>query len=251
MTNREHSRLKKLRQKKYRQENNLFLVEGIRPLGVLHESDYFVEQVIVCTSLLTSSGREFLEKHRRLPVVELDSQRFEQLSSEITPQGILAVVQMKNHTVPIKADLEFILVAEKISDPSNLGSLLRSARAFDAGVILGTESAELYSPKVISASSGYLFKIRIEVCPDIPGRLKNLKKKAYQIWAGDVDGDNIRKIKKLPEKLALAIGHEAFGLSDSARQEVDRFVTIPISSEVESLSAPVAGAILMYILSGE
>lgn len=142
----------------------------------------------------------------------------------------------------------FILIAERISDPSNLGSIIRSAVAFGAKLIIGPGSADIYSPRVISASSGAVLRADLEMCTSLPERLDFLKTNSFPIWGGDIDGTDVDKIAEFPPKIALVIGHEAFGLSPEIRQLLDMKVMVRVAGQVESLSAPVAAAILLYCL---
>jgi TrmH family RNA methyltransferase len=121
--------------------------------------------------------------------------------------------------------------------------------AFGAGLIIGSESAELYSPKVVSASSGYLFRAKIKQVEAIPGEINDLRAHSFAVWGADNTGEDIGKIKETPSRIALVIGHEAFGLADDVAQKLDKTVRIPISAHVDSLSAPVAGSILLQRIS--
>ncbi|NIP41771.1 MAG: RNA methyltransferase, partial [candidate division Zixibacteria bacterium] len=96
---------------------------------------------------------------------------------------------------------------------------------------------------------GYLFKAQIKLANDIPMELKELKENSFSVWGADRDGQDIKRMEDIPSRIALVIGHEAFGLADDLAYKLDKLVRIPISNEVESLSAPVAGSILAQRIS--
>ncbi len=241
----ELSRLKKLTSKKGRIQSGKFLVEGIRCVRELMASDFETEKLIVSNCLLTETGREFLESLSGMATYELNPRKFSQLSSEKSPQGIIAVAKIRPAGKLRLGEKSLICVIPKMSDPSNLGALIRSAAAFRAKLMIGLDSAEIYSPRVISASSGYVFRAEIELCETVLERLNYLHGKSFQLWGADNAGRDIRSLKEFPERIAMTIGNEAFGLAEDIKQKMDQFVKIPIDPAVDSLSAPIAGSILL------
>jgi RNA methyltransferase, TrmH family len=240
---------RKLKSKKGRREYNKFLVEGVRCIQELLKSDYTVEKIIVCEKYLTETGRLFVAGLQNRELYYLEPKKFDRIIGEKTSQGVIALAEIK-HLPSMKFRRRmFVVVAHKISDPSNMGSLIRSSAAFGAKMIVGSESVDIYSPKVISASSGYLFNLEIEICPTVLDRLNHLRENTFAIWGGDNRGKDVSTIKRMPNKVALVVGNEAFGISNDVRQKLDDVIRIPIDKKVESLSAPVAGGILMYSIS--
>ncbi len=251
ITQRDLALIRRLQSRKTRREFGKFLVEGVRCVRVLVESNYIVDKVLVNESLLTETGREFLKEHKRLPVNVLEARKFKQIASEKSSQGIIAVANIKRlkNIDPCKTSL--LMAAQTISDPSNLGSIIRTSVAFGARVMITADSADIYSSRVISASSGYIFKAEPEVCKSLIERLTFFKKNSFEIWGADTAGKTLGKIAKASRRVALVVGNEAFGLSPEIRAVLDRTIKIPISTEVESLSAPVAAAVMLYALSGK
>ena len=241
--------LRKLSTKKCRREQERFLVEGVRCVKELISSDYECEKIIICRNLLTETGKSFLDSMKTYPLYELTTRKFTQITHEKSSQGIIAVARAADLTSLEYGPKEFVIIIQKMSDPSNLGSIIRSAVAFGAKLLIGPESSELYSPKVISVSSGYLFKAQIKLVHDISSELIDLKENRFLIWGADRDGQNIIEIEDFPPRIALVIGHESFGLADDLAFGLDKLVRIPISSGIDSLSAPVAGSILAQRIS--
>jgi TrmH family RNA methyltransferase len=251
ITQRDLTLVRKLQSRKTRREFGKFLVEGVRCVRVLIESNYIVDKILVNESLLTETGRAFLKEHKRLPVSFLEARRFKQVASEKSSQGIIAVANIKRLKNIDPSKISLVLAAQTISDPSNLGSIIRSSFAFGARLMVSSDSADIYSSRVISASSGYIFKAEPEVCKSLIERLSFFKKNSFEIWGADTTGKALGKAARAPRKVALVVGNEAFGLSPEIRAVLDRTIKIPISPEVESLSAPVAAAVMLYALSGK
>ncbi|HDS01649.1 MAG TPA: RNA methyltransferase [candidate division Zixibacteria bacterium] len=249
LTQRELSALRKLNSRKGRKESGRFLVEGVRCVKELVSSDYECEKIIVCRNLLTETGRNFLDSLKGFQVYELTTRKFNQITDEKTSQGIIAVARAADSGQPEFEPDGLVLVIQKMSDPSNLGSIIRSAVAFGAKLIIGPQSVELYSPRVISASSGYLFKAHVKTVRDILLEISTLHENSFVVWGADKNGQEIGMIEDMPARIALVIGHEAFGLADDITNELDKLVGIPISSRVDSLSAPIAASILMQRIS--
>ena len=249
ITEKEYARIKKLTTKKGRSKDRRFLVEGVRCLQELLASNYQIEQIFICEDRLTETGWKFLDKRANLKPESLNPRRFDQLAGEKSSQGIIAVVKYKNLDYFKPGNANFVLIVERMSDPSNLGSVIRSAVSFGVPLVIGPQSAELYSPKVISASSGFLFRADITVSPSVLVQLNHLRENGFQIYGADSRGVNIQKIGFAGRRTALVIGNEAFGLSEDVRQKIDKTVRIPIRTEIDSLSAPVATGILLFALT--
>ena len=137
-----------------------------------------------------------------------------------------------------------ILILDDIQDPGNLGTIIRSAVAFNFGtIVLSYGTVDLYNPKVVRSTKGMLFKINV-IVRDIPSFLKELDD--YTIYGTDVvSGVNI-KDEKIPEKVAIVIGNEGKGISSDVRNLCHKFIYIKMNEECESLNAGVSASIIMY-----
>jgi TrmH family RNA methyltransferase len=137
-----------------------------------------------------------------------------------------------------------IIILDGIQDPGNLGTIIRSAVAFNIdSVVLSRECVDLYNAKVIRSTKGMLFNINI-LSKDLEEFISNLDD--YVIYGTDVvNGNNIRNID-VPLKLGLVIGNEGRGISDKIKKLCDKFIYIDMNDKCESLNASVAASILMY-----
>jgi RNA methyltransferase, TrmH family len=227
---------------KERREAGAFLAEGVR----------LVEEALVAgwpfrfvlhTGELSERGRQLVAKlaEHKIDVEEVDSSLMKSLSETETSQGILAVLE--EHELAMIEPLDFVVVADSIRDPGNLGTLLRSADAAGAqAVLLPPETVDTLSPKVVRAGMGAHFRLPIRTMAWEQIRASTMGLKVY---LADMHGASCWKAD-FREPLALIIGGEATGATEPARQLAEWLVSIPMLGQAESLNAAVAGSILMF-----
>ena len=229
-------RYAKLKQKKYRDEESLFLVEGIDLVNAALNRG-----VIEC--IFTTS---FDYKNNDVEVVYVDRKVIEKLSSTATPQDIVAVCKYFNNEVKYTSN---VMVLDGIQDPSNAGAIARSCLAFGYDtLILSSDSVDLYNDKFLRSSKGASFLLNVVKC-DLKNVYKTLKKEGFMIV-----GSALEKSVKLPsdtkdKKVALVVGNEGQGISKITFDAADYIVKINMSDKMESLNVGVAAAILMYEFS--
>lgn len=252
LTRMELKNLRALQTKKGRRAQGRFLAEGVRLLEEAVAGRHTPEIVYFAPALVSKRGEGLVEQFRglRVPVHRITARHLEQVSDTRTPQGIIAVFTIPDSD-PLKlytpADRK-ILVCENISDPGNLGTLLRSALAFDFRmVLLAGDCAEPFSPKVVRSSVGAVFGLKIA-----EGTVSDVKKIAraepHAVLAttlGGVRHDDWLKRLTRHNRSLLLIGSEAEGLSKRMLELADTRVRIEHSSRVESLNAAIAGSIIM------
>src|SRR5699024_2355703 len=170
-----------------------------------------------------------------------------EISQTITPQGMAAVIEMKDDIKP-KGD-RFLLV-DAIQDPGNLGTIIRTADAagFD-GVMIGEGTVDLYNDKVIRATQGSLFHLPV-VQTDLNKEIMALKEKNVVIWATAMEGAVNYKEVPIPEKVAIIVGNEGAGVQSELLQKADEKVKIPIYGKAESLNVAIAAGVFMYYVKG-
>jgi TrmH family RNA methyltransferase len=225
-----------------RREANAFVVEGVRLVEEAVNSNWKIQFVLFDESLsdrgksqverLTSSGVE---------VEQVSESLMKSLSETETPQGILAVLDYSLLSIP--QSLNFILIADQIRDPGNLGTLLRTAAATGVQVVLlSPETTDAFAPKVLRSGMGAHFRLPIHslTWEEIKKQTKDM-----DVYIADMDGTSCWETD-LRKPLALIIGGEAEGASVEARKLATQKISIPMSRNVESLNAGVAGSVLMF-----
>lgn len=164
------------------------------------------------------------------------------------PQGVLAVMDLTGAPKADMSSAQFILVLDGVSEPGNLGTIIRTAEAAGVdAVLLCGDCADVYNPKVVRATMGSLF--RVPLMFGGPDELVHLKESGFRLLTAALDGaeDDIRL--SADEKRAVVIGNEAHGVSETVLNLADIRLRIPMHGKVESLNAAVAAGILMYRFS--
>ena len=226
-----------LKEKKARKELGLFLVEGVKMTRECLASDFEIERVFLAENY---QGEQDFPKDK---TVWVSGDVFRVLSDEKTPQGVLCRVRIPKQA--LQSPRSSCLFLDGVSDPANVGAIIRTANAAGYNEIYLTQGcADPYSPKSVRASmSGIFFtNLYIGERAEILNVLKDTP-----ILAADMQGENVFTFTP-PEKFALAIGNEANGISTDTERAATHVVKIPMSATQESLNAAVSAGILMYLL---
>lgn len=165
------------------------------------------------------------------------------LASSVTPEGIVAVVRKKE---PEAIKSRNVLFLDRVQDPGNVGTLLRTALAFGfKDILLTSGCAKIYSSKVIMSSQGAIFKLNIR--EEVSEKdLEDLKKKGYRIIGTSLKGVDAPDVFKKSDKQCLVLGNEGKGVSPDILSVCDSQVRIEME-DIDSLNVGVAGGILMYL----
>jgi RNA methyltransferase, TrmH family len=244
-TPRSLKRYRELADKKGRLEYGVFLVEGEK-----HISQVVAGYPDAITEIIAIAPPPPLL--RRYPLREVKASEFRYISAAQTPQGIAAVVRLPEsvYSVDLPPDTgNRILVLEDVQDPGNVGTCIRTAAALGfSGVILTDATADPFSPKSVQAAAGTVLSLWIRKNVEYLPMAKSLKHSGYPIVAADVHGNDKPEILSSLEKVVLALGNEAAGLSKELLDIADYRVRIATPPEkAESLNVAACGAILMYL----
>jgi TrmH family RNA methyltransferase len=180
---------------------------------------------------------------KRIEVEKVEGKLLQSLSDTETPQGILAVLEFIQ--LPISNSPNFLLIPDQIRDPGNLGTLLRSAAAAGVqAVLLPPETTDAFAPKVLRSGMGAHFWLPIHSM--MWEEIRQVSQSAsMQMFLADMEGKSCWETD-LRQPLALIIGGEAEGASEQARKLATQKISIPMSGDIESLNAGVAGSVLMF-----
>ena len=237
-----------LSQKKYREKESSFVVEGVRLAEEALAAGY-IPSLILYSDSLSERGREILQTldAGQTSIEEIDADLLDKVSATSTSQGILMVFPQPAENPELAG--EPVLVLDQMRDPGNLGTILRSASAFGfETVILTPGSVDPFAPKVLRAGMGAHFKLKLQVmdADAIRQLCQSAGDEKLTILLADADaGQNCWKTN-LTRPLCLIIGSEAFGAETEVRKITDERVLIPMQANNESLNAAMAASILMY-----
>jgi TrmH family RNA methyltransferase len=227
------------------------IVEGVRAIGTMLDSGMIPDYVLVSPSSLTTEGEEFLRglADRDLTIFECDTKRFAKLSDTVNSQGFLAIIKTDLNQVDdlALAKARFILYLDGISDPGNVGTILRTAAAFAVDVVAASPTTvDFYNPKVIRASAGMVFRLQLLPVNDPKRFFDRLSVNDVELLGSAPEATTMLETTTLAGKVCLAIGSEATGLSPIVRQASQRLFRIQTVDAVESLNAAVAAAIAIH-----
>ncbi len=244
--------LLKLKTKKGRKTQKRFLIEGMRLCEEMANSNWEAESVLFTSSFQNSSGgKKLLQKFERKNAkpIPVKPEKIKKLSETVTPQGIIAVAKIKKFSLNElwSEGSNIILALDAIRDPGNVGTLIRTVDAFGIdGVLLSSDTVELYNPKVVRSTMGSIFHLPIFDEVDLEKTIPQLKKRNFKIYGTDAkEGKDPDKVD-FSKKICLLIGSEAEGLNENLLKLSDEIIRIPIFGRAESLNVSIAGGILLY-----
>ena len=230
---------------KHRKENNLFVLEGLRICDDAYQNNIRFDKLIVTKAAIEKHGETielFASVSNSCYILREDL--FKKISDTNSPQGIIAVAEIPKLLQCISTNGRYIAL-EKLSDPSNLGAIARTAEALGVnGIILSSDSCDPYSPKSLRSSMGTLLRLPLFVVDNIIDFIvdNNLRSFACVV---DIGAESITS-HKFADGDVLLIGNEANGLTKEAKGAAEHCVTIKMDGKAESLNAAAAAAIAMW-----
>jgi TrmH family RNA methyltransferase len=239
-----------LLQKKFRSSEKKFLVEGKKIVLDGLNSGYKCDLIFFTERFAEKEEEYFLQlKSFGKRIAKLKSVDFKKVSDTRSPEGIAAVFEIKKKKLNLSTLTDPILIyLGDISDPGNLGTIIRNCDWFGIKqILLSKETAEIYNPKVVRSSMGSVFNINIfeDVALE---EIAKLKEYGYEFLCADVQGDSIYEFK-IKDRVLIFISNESRGPSDKLISYADRKVTIPGKGKAESLNVSSASAILLAELT--
>ena len=227
--------IRKLKEKKYRDQEKLFLVEGEHLVLEAYKSK-LLKTVILC-------NRDIDLDIEKIEVSEKVMNTISDMPSKVDIIGICEIVDNK-----ISLDSN-VLILDGVQDPGNLGTIIRSAVAFNIkNIVLSKNTVDIYNPKVLRGCQGMNFHLNI-IRDDLINVIKDLKDNNYTIYGTNVvNGVDIKDIKKTG-KYAIIMVNEGNGISPEVKNIVDKNIYINMNEKCESLNVGVSASIILYELS--
>ena len=226
--------IQKLQQKKYRNELNLFIVEGKKSIVEFLQAGYRLELLIATEVFATALNGQ--------PITLVSKEELRKVSSLKNPDEGLAIFHQRQHKGILQEGV--ILALDNVQDPGNLGTLIRLCDWFGIETLIcNSQTVDCYNPKVVQASMGSLTRVAVHYV-DLAGFLATC---ALPLYAMDLDGENLYTTE-FPEDCVLILGNEANGISPEVRVLADGIITIPRFGKLqqtESLNVAMAGAIVV------
>ncbi|SHE91467.1 TrmH family RNA methyltransferase [Caloramator proteoclasticus] len=232
----------KLKQKKYRELENKFLAEGIR---FVEEAilEGLVDHIFYSSQIYELKGNERVLDNN-IPKYEVDEKTINELTNTTTPQSVVAVVNKPN--VKLKNDLNFVVLVDRVQDPGNLGTIIRTCDAANVdAVYIVKGTVDVYNDKTLRSTMGSIFHLPIVYFDSFKEAAEDLYIRGFNIYASTLDGENVYKTD-FKGKTAIVIGNEANGMSKEDIMLCNKKIKIPMLGRAESLNASIAAAIIIY-----
>lgn len=251
-SNRRIVEARKLDQRKHRERQGRFLVDGLQILHMALDAKVCPTEVFYCGSLFTGDeAPALLERFRETgaDMVPVSERIMRALSERDTPQGLVAAFATPETELQAlePPHLGLIVVLDRLQDPGNVGTLIRTADAAGAGaVILIGPCVDPFDPKTVRGSMGSLFNLPLARTADVTGLFEWMENNDVQAVGADAHQGRAWDTELWQGNLALVLGNEARGLSADVRPHIEHWARLPIVGKAESLNVAVAGGILMY-----
>ncbi|QSX06140.1 RNA methyltransferase [Sedimentibacter sp. zth1] len=236
--------------KKNRDINSAYIVESIKLIKEAINEKVLFKFVLISDSIKEKKDIKYvvniLEKSN-IEYYYVKSDVFKDISNTVTSQGIVAVVDKKKIDIKDILTTNFLVFCDKLQDPGNLGTIVRTADAFGpCSVVLSPCCVDAYNAKTVRACAGAIYRANVFEIKDSVEFLTKMKASGYKVISTVVDSnldfDNIKEL----EKICLVIGNEGNGVSDEVKQLSDLKITIKMTGNTESLNASIAAGISIY-----
>jgi RNA methyltransferase, TrmH family len=236
--------------KKNRTTENKFLVEGQKLIMEAIDSGYCCETILI-HSQSVDENQDLIKQLNKKKIIneEVRSSDFVKLCDTKNPQGVIGVFQIKPQCEPTFENEKLIVAMESISDPGNVGTIIRNCDWFGVkNILLNPDCAEVYNPKVIRASAGSVFHLNIFEEKDFYNALKEQQRNGFVIICADLNGENLYTFND-KRKTILVLSNEANGPTDKLLEICDSKITIPKIGKAESLNVASASAVILSTLT--
>lgn len=241
--------IKKLKEKKYRDQTGQYIIEGIKLVKEAIEEKANIQKIVLCEDCENDGTIEkaLMYEIAKYDCIYVSKKVFDSITDVNTPQGILAIIKRKalgEQEISYKEDL--IVVLDGIQDPGNLGTILRTVDSVGLSqIVLSEKTADPYNPKVVRSTMGAIFRLNIIQSNNIIEDLKKIKKNRFKLLATSLE--NSESIYNIDlNRKAIIIGNEANGVSKEVFDIVDEKTKIPMLGKTESLNAAVATGVILY-----
>lgn len=230
----------------YRRETGLYVVEGIRMFREIPVGD--IVETYVSQGAYPKLKDDILGCISEDEITFVADHVFASMSDTNSPQGVMAIVKSKKpaFTDIAKGTNDFVLIIERLQDPGNLGTIIRTAEGAGAtGIILSSDCVDVYNPKVIRSTMGSVFRVPIYVSSDLLNDIGRLKEHGVVIFGAHLSGNEFYD-ESYENSVGFLIGNEGNGLSSEISATADKLIKIPMCGKVESLNAATSVAVIAY-----
>lgn len=240
--------IKKLADKKYRDLNNCYIIEGIKLVEEAIQEEAQIEKIIICEESTKTSeiSKNLMYEIAKYDCIYVTEKIFKTISQVMNPQGIMAIIRKNNGRPTINYKEDIIIALDDIQDPGNLGTILRTVDSVGVKqLIVSKGTADVYNSKVVRSSMGAIFRVEVIEVDNLKDTIETIRRNGYELLVTSLQTDNsIYDINY--NKKVIVIGNEANGVSKEIQDMADKKVKIPMLGKTESLNASVATGVILY-----
>lgn len=240
--------IRKLKEKKYRDEYGEYVIEGIKLINEAIEENANIKTILVCDNCnkIEKINQSLMYEVAKQNCLYVDEKVFNTITEVQNPQGILAVVEKNGEEKEINYNEDVIVVLDDIQDPGNIGTILRTLDSVGLSqVIISKRSGDVYNSKVVRSTMGAIFRVKIIESENLADTLKTIKKHKFKVVSTSLDTDKSMYDIEY-KKVAIVVGNEANGVSKNIQDMSDEKIKIPMLGKTESLNVSVATGVVLY-----
>lgn len=240
--------IKKLKDKKYRDESNEYIVEGVKLIEEAVKENAKIKKIVVCedTTRTYEIPTNVMLEIAKYECIYVTEKIFASITQVTNPQGIMAIIEKNDKNKEIDFSQDIIIALDDVQDPGNLGTILRTVDSIGLNQILVSKgTADAFNAKVVRSTMGAIFRINIIEVDDLKQSIKEIKKHHFKLMVTSLQTENSIYDIDFNKKI-IVIGNESNGVSQEIQDMADEKAKIPMLGKTESLNASVAAGIVMY-----
>ena len=240
--------IRKLKDKKYRDESNEYVVEGVKLVEEAVKENAKIKQIIVCedTTRTYEIPTHIMLEIARYECISVSNKIFNIITQVTNPQGIMAIIEKNAQDAQIDYSQDIIVVLDDVQDPGNLGTILRTVDSIGLNqIIVSKGTADAFNSKVVRSTMGAIFRIKIIEVEELAQAIKEMRKHHFKLMVTSLQTENSIYDIDFNKKI-IVIGNEANGVSKEIQDMADEKAKIPMLGRTESLNASVAAGVVMY-----
>ena len=240
--------VRKLKDKKYRDESHEFIVEGVKLVEEAIQEGMDIHKIIICEDCVGNGSIEqkTLYEIAKFPCLYVTEKVFKIMTDVSSPQGMLAVIHKEEKEEEIDFSKDVMLLLDGLQDPGNLGTIIRTADSCGMEqIIVSKDTADPYNPKVVRSTMGAIFRVKIIRVEDLAKTIKNLQKRGIKVLGTSLQAE--KSVYHIDyKKKAYVVGNEAKGVTGEVLEACSELVKIPMIGRAESLNVAVATGVILY-----
>ena len=240
--------IRKLKDKKYRDESNEYVVEGVKLVEEAVKENAKIKQIIVCedTTRTYEIPTHIMLEIAKYECISVSDKIFNIITQVTNPQGIMAIIEKNAQDAQIDYTQDIIVALDDVQDPGNLGTILRTVDSIGLNqIIVSKGTADAFNSKVVRSTMGAIFRIKIIEVENLAQAIKEMRKHHFKLMVTSLQTENSIYDIDFNKKI-IVIGNEANGVSKEIQDMADEKAKIPMLGRTESLNASVAAGVVMY-----